>query len=124
MPTKKKKRRRTATGDCYEAAVHTMMRLCDEGDTSHYRLVHAEIVGQGPIEGVRHGHAFVVDVVKDLAYDESNGKKVCWPLPVYASVARINEARNWYVYTMKQASHWMLETGVYGPWELETSTGL
>jgi len=124
MPTKKKKRPRTATGDCYEAAVHTMMRLCDEGDKSHYRLVHAEIIGQGPIEGVRHGHAFVVDVVKDLAYDESNGRKVCWPLAVYAGISRMYEIGNWHMYTMKQASHWMLETGVYGPWELETSTGL
>ena len=120
---KSKKRARTATGNCYESALNVMMRMCEEGDASHYRLVHAEIIGQGPIEGVRHGHAFVIDVVKDVAYDESNGRTVCWPMAVYAAVSRMHEANNWHMYTRKEASRWALETGVYGPWELETSTG-
>jgi hypothetical protein len=114
----------TATGNCYEAALQTLMRLCGEGDQSHYRLVHAEIIGQGPIEGVRHGHAFVVDVVREIAYDESNGRNVCWPTPVYAAISRIHEVGNWHIYTFKEASRRALETGVYGPWDLETSTGL
>jgi hypothetical protein len=111
-------------GDCYEAALNTLLRLCREGDEAHYRLVHAEIIGQGPIDGLRHGHAFVVDVVRDLAYDESNGKNVCWPLPMFAAIARMHEVGNWHMYTLKEASRWALETGVYGPWELKTSTGL
>jgi phenylpropionate dioxygenase-like ring-hydroxylating dioxygenase large terminal subunit len=114
----------TATGNCYEAGLTTLMRLCSEGDESHYRLVHAEIIGQGPIDDLRHGHAFVVDVVRDVAYDESNGKNVCWPLPVYAAIARMHEVGNWHMYTLKEASLRALDTGEYGPWDLVTSTGL
>jgi hypothetical protein len=36
----------------------------------------------------------------------------------------MHEVGNWHEYTMKEAARLMLETGVYGPWDLETSTGL
>lgn len=129
VAARKKKRNamqseRTATGNCYEAAFQTLMRLCLEGDKSHYRLVHAEIIGQGPIDGVHHGHAFVVDVVRDLAYDESQRRELCWPLHLYASISRMHEVGNWHIYTIEEASRRALDTGVYGPWDLETSTGL
>jgi hypothetical protein len=113
-----------ATGDCYESALRTLMRLCGEGNSSDYRLVHAEIIGQGPIDGVHHGHAFVIDVVRNVAYDDSNGRSVCWPTPIYTALARMHEVGNWRMYTLSEASRWALETGVYGPWELKTSTGL
>lgn len=124
--TNRRRRRRPddAVGNCYEAAIDTLVRLCRSGCESDYRLVHAEIVGQGPIEGVRHGHAFVVDVVRGVVYDESNGRTLCWPLAVYAAVSRMAEANNSHEYTFAEAARKMLDTGVYGPWDLETSTGL
>jgi len=119
-----RRKKKPAEGDCYEAALKTMMRLCTDGDPTRYRLVHAEIIGQGPIEGLRHGHAFVVDVADDLAIDESNGRNLRMDLGMYEALARIHVAGNWHVYTFKQACGWALDSGTYGPWELETATGL
>jgi hypothetical protein len=117
-------RKKSETGDCYEAALKALYRLCSDGDTHRYKLVHAEIVGQGPIEGLLHGHAFVVDIKDDMVIDESNGRHLHMDLEMYAAFARMHVASNWHIYTFKQACMMAVKSGTYGPWDLETSTGL
>jgi hypothetical protein len=114
--------RDTAEGNCYESALGVMYRLCTDGCPEQYRLVHAEILGQGPIEGVAHGHAFVVDIVNDVVFDESNGRHLRMDSGVYEALARING--NVHVYTWDEAVERAFDEGHYGPWDLVTSTGL
>lgn len=121
MKTKEKKLK--AEGDCYEAAVKAMYRLCTGGDSSRYRLVHAEVIGQGHIEGVAYGHAFVVDVIDDVVIDESNGKNVRMPTGIYEALGRIQVHSNVHVYQWDELVEKVLEHDTYGPWDLVTSTG-
>lgn len=116
--------RDNAGGNCYESALGVMYRLCTDGCPEQYRLVHAEIIGQGPIEGVAHGHAFVVDLVNDIVYDESNGRHLRMDSGVYEALARISVHGNVCVYTWDEAVENAFESGHYGPWDLVTSTGL
>lgn len=113
----------TATGDCYEAALKAMYRLCADGDPSRYRLVHAEVVGQGRIDGVAYGHAFVVDVLEDVVIDESNGRKLVMDCGIYEALGRIHVHSNTHVYQWDEVVEKVLEHDTYGPWDLVTSTG-
>jgi hypothetical protein len=114
-----------ATGDCYEAALLFLMN--DLGgifnDLDGYKLVHAEILGQGPIEGLHHGHAWVE--FKGKAFDKSNGRNLVMDAKKYREMARVKEAgNNVHEYTWPEAKRKCVETGIYGPWDLKTSTGL
>ena len=120
--TKTTTNRLASTGNCYESALGVMYRLCTDGCPEQYRLVHAEIIGQGPIEGVAHGHAFVVDIVNDIVVDESNGRHLRMDSGVYEAIARIRG--NVHVYTWDEAVERAFDEGHYGPWDLVTSTGL
>jgi hypothetical protein len=113
-----------AKGNCYESALHLMYRLCTDGNPDQYRLVHAEIIGQGPIEGLAHGHAFVTDIVNDIVMDESNGRELRMDSGIYEALARISVHGNVHVYTWDEAVEKAFDTGHYGPWDLVTSTGL
>lgn len=120
-----KKPRKKKLGNCYESAVSFMLEHHLRGDAARYRLVHAEIVGQGPLEGVRYGHAWVVDVVEGVAIDNSNGNSIRWPVAVYESVARVAEAgNNKHEYEWAAVREKLLEYGHYGPWDLVSSSGL
>jgi len=71
-------------GDCYRCAAKYVL---DNPET--YTLAHAVVTGQGPIEGLRYGHAFVlfdrdgVEYVKDLSAD------VEMPSALYFAIGRI-----------------------------------
>ena len=116
-----RKRRQTATGDCYEAAGKYMLEECLQG-CANLRLVHAEVMGQGPLEGVTYGHAFVVDGV--MVIDRSNGRNIRMPKDLYYFIGRINELDNIHEYTYQQMCQRMLKTRIWGPWDLKTRTGL
>lgn len=114
-----------ADGDCYEAAFKFIMDNCmfDPDARSKYVLVHAEVMGQGPLEGVSYGHAFVI---KDgtTVIDRSNGRNIQMPVSVYYAIGRINDIGNEHRYTWSQIKEKALLDGTYGPWDLVTSTGL
>lgn len=116
-----RKRRQTATGDCYEAAGKYMLEACLQG-CANLRLVHAEVMGQGPLEGVTYGHAFVVDGV--MVIDRSNGRNIRMPKDLYYFIGRIYELDNIHEYTYQQMGQRMLKTRIWGPWDLKTRTGL
>lgn len=130
MAASKSKRKKPApsmpaNGDCYEAAFNFMMDQCmfNPSQAGKYTLVHAEVMGQGPIEGVTFGHAFVV---KDgnTVIDRSNGRNIELPKNVYYAIGRIYDIGNIHEYTWEDARKIVSRTGHYGPWGLKTGSGL
>ena len=96
-------------GDCYEAAAKMMM-----GDTIFRysgRLVHGNVTGQGPIKGIRHGHAWVE--VDDIVFDNSNGKSVMMRRERYYEIGKIKNPKR---YTFAEMRGYLLSTCHYGPW--------
>jgi hypothetical protein len=97
-------------GDCYEAAAKLLYahRSCPG-----IVLVHGTVTGQGPIAGMRYGHAWLE--VGDVVLDASNGRFVCTRKSTYYAAGEIRDpvAR----YDFEAAARQMLETRHYGPWE-------
>jgi hypothetical protein len=100
----------TGEGDCYEAAAKLLYthRSCPG-----IVLVHGTVTGQGPIAGMRYGHAWIE--IGDVVLDPSNGRFVCARKSTYYAAGEIREpvAR----YDFEAAARQMLETCHYGPWE-------
>ena len=101
-------------GDCYEAAAKLLYahRSCPG-----IVLVHGTVTGQGPIAGLRYGHAWVE--VGDVVLDPSNGRFVVARKPAYYAAGEITEPVA--CYTFAEAAREMIETGHYGPWEKRPS---
>ena len=111
-------------GDCYEAAVNFIMSKCMFGPSCPFSIVHAEVAGQGPLEGTSFGHAYVVDTRNGVAIDTSNGRNVMLPRQAYEAMGKIDDIGNYHEYTWREARKKMIDYEHYGPWDLETSTGL
>ena len=101
-------------GDCYQAAVNVLMRNMDKGT-----LVHGMVNGQGRLEGIRFGHAWVE--IGNKVLDYSNGNKVTMPKKAYYALGRVNPNECKY-YKYKKAAQFMLNRGHYGPWEMSGDT--
>jgi len=122
------------TGDCYEAALDTARDLLTDNAADTVFICHGRPTGQGPIEGVVHGHAWVEveqrveipddapDEFKTLAghvvvwvHDRSNGKDLVYPAALYYNVGRIDpdQVRR---YTAAEAFKLMLRHEHWGPW--------
>jgi hypothetical protein len=115
----------SAQGDCYEAAGNYMMRFRfgdakQKGRGEKLILVHGEVTGQGPLEGVKFGHAWVED--GNTVIDKSNGRNLRMAKKAYYALGRIGT--NIHKYTQKQFARKAVETGIWGPWDLETESGL
>lgn len=113
-----------ALGDCYEAAVNFVMDKCMFSGDCPYTIVHAEVAGQGPLEGTNFGHAYVVDKSTGNVIDRSNGRSVTMPREVYEMLGSVSQIGNFHEYSWREARRKMIEYEHYGPWDLETSTGL
>jgi hypothetical protein len=76
-------------------------------------LVHGEVTGQGPIAGIRYGHAWAE--IGDAVIDPINGRIVCARKHAYYAIGKItgSVAR----YSPTDARRMMLDTLHYGPWE-------
>ena len=122
-----------ANGDCYEAAFNWVFEHClhwisadRKGDKGIF-LVHGEVRGQGPIAGLRYGHAWVED--GDMVIDQSNGRNIRMPKVAYYALGGVYPDTppfkpNLHRYTPEEARGRCLETKIYGPWDLETESGL
>jgi len=119
---------RAAEGDCYEAAANYIVERGlglwgGKGKPkSGLILVHGEVAGQGPLEGVNFGHAWVLD--GNTVIDNSNGRNLRMPKSAYYALGKIDEINNFHEYDVETARHMLLRFKTYGPWDLETSTGL
>ena len=104
----------TGEGDCYEAAAKLLFahRSC-----LGIVLVHGTVTGQGPIAGIRYGHAWIE--IGDVVLDPSNGRFVCARKADYYAVGEISEPVACYAF--EEAARQMLETRHYGPWEKRLS---
>ena len=112
-----------ANGDCYEAAGQYMMRECTFGnDDCDVILVHGEVAGQGPLEGITFGHAWVER--GGMVIDKSNGRNLELPAALYYLVGQINDIGNIHRYSWEEARRKILDTENWGPWDLETESGL
>lgn len=101
------------TGNCFEAAGNEVLKLIDR-DPIQFRLAHGICVGRGPIEGVRHVHAWLES--GGIVIDVANGKTSVFSRREYYERAKIDkkEIRR---YLPKEAARLMVETGNYGPWD-------
>lgn len=99
-------------GDCYEAAGHFMM---DHRPAIGMTLVHGEVLGQGPLDGVRFGHAWVE--TGGTVIDESNGRHIRMPKELYYTIGDIRKTVRYsyddFAHKVSKAKHW-------GPWDLKT----
>jgi hypothetical protein len=113
----------SGSGDCYEAnGRYFMDRSIFPGDDKGLRLVHGEVAGQGPLEGVNFGHAWIED--GSTVIDVSNGRNVRIPRVVYYAIGQIDRINNYHVYTPQEFRRKINQYEHWGPWDLKTSTGL
>jgi hypothetical protein len=112
-----------ATGNCYQAAAELLMdsqflKNIDFKGTPY--LVHAEVGGQGVLEGIRYGHAWVEDDI--FVYDYSNGRQLVLPKNYYYHIGDVKtrDKKKYRKYSFEQARKKLLDTGNYGSWDIET----
>jgi hypothetical protein len=122
---RKKKPKGQELGDCYEAAFKFIMDECVGApeNESRYILVHAEVMGQGQLQGTTFGHAFVVKD-RSIVIDRSNGRNLEMPAFLYYAIGQIQDIGNEHQYTWEKARQKAAEIGTYGPWDLVTESGL
>ena len=127
---------REATGDSFPAAWRWMKRYEDTDPERDLYVVHAEVRGQGSLEGVQFAHAFVLYLPRGVepsdenilyqgeVVDPANGKTIRMPAAFYFTLAGIFDIGNFHIYDALKAMSLAGRTGHYGPWDLETSSGL
>jgi len=108
-----------AGGNCYETAANYIIDNLFSRGPSDMVLVHAEVTGQGPIDGLKYGHAWVE--IGGIVIDNSNGNNIKLPTEVYYRMGQVGS--NIYKYTPEEVRRWLIDSGTYGPWELETESG-
>ena len=115
-----------ALGDCYQAAGQYAMMKCQFSSSStecdDLVIVHGEVMGQGHLEGITYGHAWIES--KGMVIDVSNGRNIKLPISTYYLLGKIGEIDNYVKYTWKEAREKIIASKHWGPWDLETSSGL
>ena len=115
-------------GDCYVVAGRIALNnRLPKGENREFvgepYVIHAQVIGQGAIEGLKYGHAWVEDDI--YVYDYSNGRELKIPKVVYYKLGQVIEQQPIYFkYTFGEAKRKMAETGHFGSWDLITESGL
>lgn len=128
MMTGGKVKKKNQGGDCYQAAgefaiEYRITKGKDIKFEGEPHVVHGEVEGQGAIKDLRYGHAWIED--DENVYDFSNGRNIVLPKVVYYAFGKVKTKEpRYYRYTFDEARKKMLNTGVYGPWDLQTESGL
>ena len=94
-------------GNCYESASKIILEV----NSDDILLCHGTAIGQGPIEGIEHGHAWVE--INGMVLDYSNGQKVIIPKDKYYDIGKI---KNVVKYTRKDVIKNLCKFKTYGPW--------
>lgn len=109
-------------GDCYESALNTLMDRKWVDYTPYalpadWRLVHTMCLGHGPIEGVRFGHAFLLNKELRLVLDTANGVGGLIPALTYFPLGDIRpDEFPYYEYTLGEVRENMIKHETFGPW--------
>lgn len=95
-------------GSCFVDAYHEFMK-----NPNQYTLVHGVVSGQGPLEGIRYCHAWVLDgdIVIDRTLDPEMQRL---PKALYYYIGQIEITRE---YDLKAVHAMTAEFGTYGPWD-------
>lgn len=115
-----------AKGNCYQAAADLLMHstlLLGKKKMKYIGkpyLVHAEVSGKGPLEGIRFGHAWVED--DEFVYDFSNKIERVVPKELYYLLGQVetDDPKKYRRYNTEQAREKLLSTMHYGCWDIET----
>ena len=99
-------------GDCYEISAKTVL------DNPEYTLVHGIVTGQGRLQGVRYGHAWVEH--EGNVIDLSNGRNLEFPKEVYYAIGNI-DPNDQYQYNAKDLRKILQYEKHWGPWEEDMS---
>ena len=102
-------------GDCYQVSADYVVNHSLSGGGNGLVLVHGIVTGQGPIRGIQYGHAWVED--GDEVIDKSRGRDIRMPKVLYYALGNVSETVR---YTPDEARRKMLDTGTYGPWDLQS----
>jgi len=111
---------KTAGGDCYSENGRRFMDMSILNGNDDIRLVHGEVVGQGPIEGVHYGHCWIEE--GDNVIDYSNSREVRMPKHLYYTLGNIGD--NVWTYDKQAFRKKVMEHEHWGPWDLITSSGM
>ena len=126
---------RDPQGHCFENTGRYMMNH-NEPDLV---LVHGYMMGQGPIEGVRFAHSWLErknseaiggdlsrlakkdqDILGRTAIDMTTDERVADPVEMPAVLYRsVGQAEVQHEYTHEEVLKKMVETGHFGPWDME-----
>ena len=113
-----KKKTYGKTGNCFEAAGRYMM---DHGlEDKNLSLVHGEVEGQGPLDGIKYGHAWIEK--GNEVIDVSNGRDIKMSKERYYQIGNIGN--NLHRYNYKEFAGKITKYKHWGPWDLTTSSGL
>jgi len=119
---------KTNQGDCYQVTGRIALDNSEKAPNGEKymgtpKVVHGEVEGQGKIEGLRYGHAWIEDNV--YVYDFSNGRDLMILKEIYYYLGKVKQEKpKLYKYTFKEARNKMLESGHFGSWDLITESGL
>ena len=102
--------RQNRGGDCFEAAAKYVM-----DEDSDAILVHGEVTGQGPIAGLKFGHAWAEK--NGMVIDKSNGKDLELPEQLYYALGQVSKT---FKYTAKEMFKKIAKFKTWGPWDLRT----
>lgn len=111
-------------GNCYQAAADFCIGKFYAPEMIEFKgepyLVHAEVSGQGKLDGIRYGHAWIED--DENVYDYSNNREIILPKAVYYAIGQVrtDDPKKYKRYTFQEAREKMLETQTYGSWDIET----
>ena len=81
------------------------------GGGTDAHLVHGEVGGQGKLDGVRYGHAWVE--INGSVIDPSNGRTICMKREAYYALGKVDAVRR---YSFQETIRQMADTAHYGPW--------
>lgn len=115
----------TGEGDCFVISA-TLFAFCDGEPVAveafagleDLVLAHGVVTGQGPIAGLRYGHAWLEGVEDGvpMAIDFANDRKIVVLRAIYYQAGNI-DSREVCRYTKPQARQMLVEHQHYGPWE-------
>jgi len=101
-------------GTCYIDAYHYFMD--NHSKDKKLKLVHTLVDGQGPLEGIRYNHAFLIS--GNTVIDPSQPKKKKFPKDLYYSIGNINtKNKDYFEYTFDEFIEKVNKFKTYGPWE-------